>query len=205
MKYIFAVALLCGVFMFSHGQQSEPFSDKRNEINLGSFNAFELSESPNLGIGYKRTVKKGAWRFGTGFRYSNNSRDLETSPDIFTSWAISPRAGYEFHQNYNRLQLHYGVELASSFSSAQSERNDVGDPNYDFYQSKGVGIILRPVLGLKVFLAKSVSITTETYLYVSYSKSTTTNTYGTTTNTYSNNGTSVGLGPLGIFSVNIHF
>ena len=120
MKHAFTVMLLCGAFIMAHGQQTEPYSDKRNEVNLGFFNAFNLSESPNLGIGYKRAVEKGAWRFGTGFRFWDNLNEYESSTRNTSSWAVSPRAGYEFHQNFNRLQLHYGVDLSTSFSSVKS-------------------------------------------------------------------------------------
>ena len=205
MKHTFAMVLLCGAFISSHGQQTEIFSQKRNEVNIGSFNAFELNANPNLGIGYKRTVKNGAWRIGTGLSYYTNSYEYQTSTNKYKGYSISPRIGYEFHQNYNRLQLLYGVDLSTSFSDSQEERIYENDENYNFEQTSGYSVGIRPLLGLKVYLSKMVSITAETYLYINYTESTTVDTYGNNSNTYTTSGMRVGLAPLGVFSVNLHF
>ena len=64
---------------------------------------------------------------------------------------------------------------------------------------------LRPILGLTVFLSKSISLSTETYLNLLFYKTTyeRDNSDGLTTET--SKGIDTGLGPLGIVSVNFHF
>lgn len=62
-----------------HSQDSESYTDKKNEINIGFFNAFELNNFSDLGIGYKRMARNGAWRIGTGLYFSDYEYDGEVS------------------------------------------------------------------------------------------------------------------------------
>jgi hypothetical protein len=94
--------------------------------------------------------------------------------------------------------------VTSFFKAVYEESYPVIDPyESDTHTSKINEFGLRPILGLSVFPGKSVSLSTETYLDVLYSKSVFTQENPDATAT--TKGIHAGLGPLGIVSVNIHF
>ena len=95
------------------GQDLPDYSKNRNELNLGYFNAFELNGLGDLGIGYKRLTDKGEFRTGVGMNFSKSKREYQSYQDNSTWNDISPRIGYEFHQWYNRIRLHYGVDAVT--------------------------------------------------------------------------------------------
>lgn len=186
-------------------QDLPDFSLKRNEVNLGYFNAFDLYSVGELGIGYKRLGEKGAFRTGMGMNFWKYDREFDFYDEHNSSYELSPRIGYEFHQWFKRIRLHYGGDFVTSF--AKSSWEDIADdPNYDsktIYKSNSLGI--RPILGLTVYLSKTVSIATETYMDVSFSRTVEERTDNFGTDSYERKGMKVGLGPLGIISVNLHF
>lgn len=191
----------------AHSQGPESFTDKKNEINIGFFNAFELNNFSDLGIGYKRMSKTGAWRFGTGLSFSASDSDNDNG-GIQTSdyFLVAPRIGYEWHQNFNRLQLQYGTDLATHFYRSSLEDTNEAIDYYRFEQKTVNKYSIRPFLGLKVFITKSISLSTETYLDIGFSTLTFESNNNTPTNTIrKEKTTSVMLGPLGVFSINFHF
>ena len=110
-----------------------------------------------------------------------------------------------FTSGYNRIRLHYGGDAITSFSKSSRE-DKYEDPTNDRttnYETFAVGI--RPVLGITVYLSKSISIGTETYMDISFSKTNEERIYNDNTTTTGSKGMNVGLGPLGIVSVNFHF
>ena len=65
---------------------------------------------------------------------------------------------------------------------------------------------IRPFLGLRVFITRTISISTETYLDIGYLKGRAEENYNTNNTTTTNEqGASVISGPLGVFSINFHF
>jgi hypothetical protein len=203
-KTILLVALIA-ITVASNCQDLPAYSENRNEINLGYFNAFELNAIGDLGIGYKRANDKGAFRIGMGMDLGMYESDYETHQANSTGYGVSPRIGYEFHQWYNRIRLHYGADVVGTFrkSSYEDTYDDPANDRYSNTKSYSAGI--RPVLGLTVYLSKSISIATETYMDISFSKSTTERDYNGNTTTEVSRGINAGLGPLGIVSVNFHF
>ena len=205
MKNILVFIALCGIAIPSQSQDVPEFSDKRNEINLGYFNAFELNGINESGVGYKRIISNGAFRTGAGFNFSQYDHENETEQWKYSGLEFSPRIGYEFHQSFNRLRLHYGTDVVSSFINSTSEYIAEDPISNRTDKSKGFQIGLRPILGLTVFINKSISFATETYLDLRFYKSTEERTRSSGTTTSTDKGMSMGLGPLGIVSVNFHF
>ena len=191
----------------AHSQGSESYTDKKNEVNIGFFNAFELNNLSDLGIGYKRMTKNGAWRFGTGIGFSTSNSDNDNGTTQTSHYYnITPRIGYEWHQNFNRLQLQYGTDLVTDFYKSTSEDTNESIDYYRFQQSILNKYGIRPFLGLKVFITRSISISTETYLDLGYTTETFEENNNSPTSTIRNEkGASVVLGPLGVFSINFHF
>ncbi len=188
-----------------YSQNTEKFSTKRNELNLGYFNAFELNGRGDLGIGYKRIGEKGAFRTAVGMNFGKYEREYDSYQNNSKSYEFSPRIGYEFHQWYNRIRLNYGGDIFTTISKSTHEDvyEDVSNNRTSYYDTYALGI--RPTLGITVYLSKSISISTETYMNISFNKTTEERTYNDNTNTYDTKGMNVGLGPLGILSINLHF
>jgi hypothetical protein len=188
-----------------YSQNTEYYSAKKNELNLGYFNAFELNGRGDLGIGYKRIGDKGAFRTALGMNFGNYETEHNTYQIKSQGYEITPRIGYEFHQWYNRIRLNYGGDIFTAISKSTSE--DVYDDRLSernsLYESFSFGI--RPIIGLTVYLSKSISISTETYMNISFLRETEERTYNGNTTTDKTKGMEVGLGPLGILSVNFHF
>jgi hypothetical protein len=207
MKQLLIIITVFGFILPVHSQGAESFTDKKNELNIGFFNAFELNNFSDLGIGYKRMAKNGAWRFGTGLGLStSNSENDNGAIQTNDYYNISPRVGYEWHQNFKRLQLQYGTDLVTDFFKSTLEDTNESIDYYRFQERIATKYSIRPFLGLKVFVTKSISLSTETYLDIGYSKETFEENYNTPTNTTrTEKGASVVLGPLGVFSINFHF
>ncbi len=187
-------------------QDPNNFTEKRNELNIGFFNVFDLYAAHDFGVGYKISGERGAFRLGTSFDLSRSERDGADYQLLDKSFSISPRIGYEFHQDFNRLRLYYGADVVTSFYKAVYEQSfPVIDPyETDTQTIKSNEYGLRPVLGLSVFLSKSVSLSTETHLNVLFSKSILEDD-DSNPSTTTTRGMNVGLSPLGIVSINFHF
>lgn len=205
MKHLFFLIALLAIVTPGRSQDLPDYSQNRNELNLGYFNAFELNAIGELGIGYKRLNDKGAFRTGIGMDFGKYKTEYQSYQYNSTGYGLSPRIGYEFHQWYNRIRLHYGGDVVSSFSKSSTETNYEDPANDTFNSYKTIGAGIRPVLGMTVYLSKSISIATETYMDISFSKTTQERTSNGNTTTDESQGMNVGLGPLGIVSINFHF
>lgn len=205
MKQLLIIIAAFAFMIPVHSQGSELYTDKKNELNIGFFNAFELNNFSDLGIGYKRMAKNGAWRIGTGLYFSNSEYEGDVSITTYGDYDISPRIGYEWHQNFNRLQLQYGTDVVTSFHKSTLEEVHEDETYYRFQQTIDNKVSIRPFLGLKVFITKSISISTETYLDIGYTKGTFESNTLTSNSMRTEKGASVVLGPLGVFSLNFHF
>ncbi len=207
MKQLLIIIAAFAFILPVHSQGAESFTDKKNELNFGFFNAFELNNFSDLGIGYKRMAKNGAWRFGTGFGFSTSNSDNDNGAiQTHYYYSISPRIGYEWHQNFKRLQLQYGTDLVTDFFKSTLEDTNESIDYYRFQERIATNYSIRPFLGLKVFVTKSISISTETYLDIGYAKETFEENLNSPTNTTrTEKGAYAVLGPLGVFSINFHF
>lgn len=205
MKNIFVLVALFAIVVPCVSQDLPDYSKKRNELNLGYFNAFQLNAMGELGVGYKLLGDKGALRTGLGMDFGKNESEHQSYKSYSSAYELSPRIGYEFHQWYNRIRLHYGGDAITSFSqsSYEDKYEDPVNDRVSTYETFAVGI--RPVLGITVYLSESISIATETYMDISFRKTNEERIYSGNTTTEGSKGMNVGLGPLGIVSVNFHF
>jgi len=205
MKYFI---LSITVFLFSLpciSQDKVDYTARKNELNFGYFNAFELNGTNDFGLGYKRLMRNGSIRTSVGFNFSQHDSETETEQWKTSGFGVSPRLGYEFHQSFNRIRLHYGSDVVSSFIKSTSELI-ADNPNLNRTdKSKGYILGVRPIIGLTVFLNRSFSISTETYLDIHYYKDTEERIRSSGTTTSIDKGMNMGLGPLGIVSINFHF
>ncbi len=205
MKTTGLVLLSLMISLSAHCQDTKDYSVKRNEINLGYFNAFNLSSIGELGVGYKRISEKGAFRIGLGTDIWSSKTEYEDYETKISGYKLSPRMGYEFHQWYNRIRLNYGIDVVGSFGSSNYE-NLYNDPAENYTRnSKSLSAGIRPLLGLTVYLNPSISISTETYMDIAFNRSSTEWSHGGSPSMEESRGMNVGLGPLGIIAVNFHF
>jgi hypothetical protein len=174
---------------------------------MGFFNVLDMNAIQEMGVGYKHVMKHGALRLASGFGLNTQVRESDDIHYDYSTHSISPRIGYEFHQSFNRLRLYYGVDVVTSFYKSKNKQIYLFvDPNEVYINTRKINQAgLRPILGLTVFLSKSISLSTETYLNVMYYKTITEQDTQGDVLTETSKGMDVGLGPLGIVSVNFHF
>jgi len=179
---------------------------KKKQINIGYFNAFKLSSINDFGIGYKHTFKNSALRFGSTFYYNSQEQGYDNNnySYISKSLRVRPRIGYEFHQNYNKLQLLYGFDLTGIIEDYNRTRENGQDDDY-LHESNTYGAGISPIIGLKYQINKTISITTETSFDVMFTQSETYNKSNDHESTNITNESFAKLNPLGVFSINIHF
>lgn len=205
MKYAIVLIAALALALPCHGQDLPDYTSKKNELNIGYFNLFNLPGSQELGIGYKHMGNKGAFRAAMGFNlYLSNSSDEEMQ-SIQNGFDITPRLGYEFHQWFGRARVHYGADVVTSFYINNSEiTND--DPDYiraDNYNSSSFGI--RPLLGVTVYIHPSISLATEVFMDIRYEKTVREDFRTESESVQVDKGLLTELGPLGIVSINFHF
>jgi hypothetical protein len=210
----FFLCFVCSISAFA--QKEFPVEETKNEINIGTFNAFYLSSYNDLGIGFKRHNKSGAFRIGLNFSI-NNSNSLDSKSNLNsgilfynnTDLLFSPRIGYEFHEDYNKMQLFYGLDLKTVYRKYFREMiyQASGNDELSGYKEKSFG--LNPFIGVKYRFNKRFSLSTETNIYILYSK--TLNYSKSAVNNSEENFRQIGsrfqtrLNPLGVFTFNFHF
>ncbi|MEZ5072984.1 MAG: hypothetical protein R2751_19075 [Bacteroidales bacterium] len=205
MKQLLPMFIVLLFALPASGQDQESIFAEKNEINLGFFNAFELNGNGDLGIGYKRMGDRGAFRTALGLDYSSRVIDRTNYREDQLTHTFTPRIGYEFHRDFNRLRLFYGGDVQTRFYLNSTDYTyDDPDSNRNS-RSESFSVGLRPFLGLTVFVTKTVSISTETFMNIGYYQSTNEETYISSSTTYESKGMDIGLGPLGLVSVNLHF
>ncbi len=202
MKKILFVVLGIFIFQLINAQDTISYTTKKHEINIGYFNMFNLNAYYNtVGIGFKCSGKKVALRIGTGFNYYNSNYKSTSNTNNRKDLLITPMIGIEFKQSYKRINVFYGSdvrgiiqqEISNSSSSSNSEQSEYG-------------MGLSPFIGIKYFINKRISISTETSFNILYSKQIYKFTSPNSPFYESNSKTlSANLSPLGIFSINFHF
>ena len=188
-------------------QDSTRFNNQKNEINIGFFNVFQLSSIPSFGVGYKRRIGNGAFRVRANFSTQNSEDETDSVRASSTSSVyIQPQIGYEFQKDFGRLLLYYGVDLSTSYRQSENmHENLLGLPNKVTNKSESFNFGVNPFIGLKVFINSTISVSTETFFFVTYSIYESVYTSSQETRTTSGNAFRTGLSPLGVFSINFHF
>jgi opacity protein-like surface antigen len=198
---VFTLAVLC---IPSFTQTESAPATKLNEINFGYINVFNLSNSNlNIGLGYKRSGEMGATRLGTSF-FFNAYNSGRTAGDEYSDggFGITPRVGYEFHHDINRLRLYYGADLVSSVYMQKRENTSADGERFDYRKTEQYSLGLRPLVGLTFFLNPSISLSTEAGILFGWKMDRTSDADGLVLkDTYLNSS----AGSLGTISVNIHF
>lgn len=205
MKYTLLCCAVIAMGISGYSQDQLDYSEKANEINIGYFNALDLTGMDEMGIGYKRLTNKGAIRISSGFNFWKDKSENDGSHWNSGGYEFSPKLGYEFHQWFNRFRVHYGADLKTQFIRFSSEdiTEDPVDSRSNTSRTFFYGV--RPFLGLTLFINSSISFATETYLDLSLYNSHDERTYGNETTIEKQSGMNMGLGPIGILSVNFHF
>ncbi|PLW99705.1 MAG: hypothetical protein C0594_16745 [Marinilabiliales bacterium] len=205
MKKLIVLFVLSSMLSPAYCQDETAFSEKKNEINIGYFNAFDLANNNELGIGYKRTMKNGAIRFGTEFNINNSSNDHDGYKTVNNRLKLAPYLGYEFHKNYNRFQVFYGANVFASYDYTQAKYIDANTDNKEITEYLNLAYGVRPGLGLKFYINSSISITTETFINIQYTESNNKTEDADYISNRKTTGFSTNLNPLGLLSINIHF
>ncbi|MGL4631333.1 MAG: hypothetical protein ACRCVT_09020 [Leadbetterella sp.] len=125
---------------------------------------------------------------------------------FITNFSISPRVGYEFHDDFKKFQLIYGMDIRHAYSLYKQERSSVfaGEDSQVIDERKSLG--LSPFIGLRYRINKRISITTETSFEFLYNRSLNKTRYSDDQDIQTTlKGFSTRMNPLGIFSFNIHF
>ena len=191
-----------------NAQTNQEEKTKKNQINIGYFNAFSLTSINDFGIGYKRTIKNGELRFAYS-GYYNNQETIDadnTYVSTTNTFRLKSRLGYQFHQDYNKLQLFYGIDFTGQLENAKTVRFNTSSSQNDYSSDQitfGNGI--SPFIGIKYQINKTISISTETSFDVSFSKSERKYSSGTFSDLTKTKQIGAKLSPLGIFSINVHF
>ncbi len=208
------ITVLMSLFMsFNLFAQSEPNSElpSKNQINIGYFNVLNFAAGNDLGLGYKRTFKNSALRIASSISHSKSDDKRDDSSDDISVYKsnsvnIKPRIGYEFHKNFNRIQIFYGFDITGKIHKQNYSREESYNQDYNYSEvSKTYGAGLSPFFGLKIQISKMFSISTETNFDITYEETNTKYVYNDNERSKKTNSTGVKLNPLGIISLNIHF
>jgi len=219
MKKLLFVIVSLSFITSAKSQDSLAYTSKKHELNIGYFNAFNLTSGNDFGVGYKYTFRNGALRIGTTFSFSNDKTTDDgqsMSENETKNLSIKPRIGYEFHQNYKRIMVYYGADFITYIEDYHSNYTYNNSNNDTYYSRKYTtttsGFGISPLLGLKYFINKKISISTETSFNFAYKKSENKYDYfddGSSTPSSSDSSErksySANLSPLGIISINFHF
>ena len=193
-----------------------------NLIGYSSFSDLETNKTM-IGISYKRHLKKSALRSKLSFNKSkqetSDDNPYDTNEYTRNSSFVKFNFGWEWHVNFSRTQLFYGVDGMVSIDNAkyESTRTDINNSNNYESTDKVIGYGIEPLFGARIFITPNISFSSEIKFLVNYySGSTEYTTSGTYYDYYEDynfnhseknniSGNNFELGPLGQISINIHF
>lgn len=205
MKYAIVLIAALALALPCHGQDLPDYTSKKNELNIGYFNLFNLMGTNTLGVGYKRSGNIGAFRVGTGFGLALFSEEGNNYDGSNNGFSIYPRIGYEFHKWIKRFRVQYGADIAAGYSKYSRESNFPEGDSYWNQTATTKTFAIRPLLGVGFFIHPSISVSTEVYLDVSWSAQEIERFDNGDVQSNTNSGMNTSLSPLGIVSVNFHF
>ena len=206
-KILLGFILLSVTAFTVNAQDSVRFNIHKNELNIGYFNVFQLDAVPSFGIGYKLRTENGAFRLRANFSTRNSKAEIDSGSErTRTSYSIQPQIGYEWQEDFGRLLLYYGADLSAGYYKSTYRVENLIDP-VDLYtnNSESIRLSINPIIGLKVFINSSISVSTETFFYVSYTMNKSKTINGTEVTNSKDTALNTGLSPLGVFSINFHF
>jgi hypothetical protein len=172
------------------------------------YNYSDYIARPELSLGVKFHSSSGAYRLSTNLRYNNiTNKDISNPSDktTYKSVGIKLNMGYEWHSSFNRINIYYGFDISTSYSSDRGEdiRNSQTSESKLTESTYGVS----PLIGTNVFIFPRLSVGTEVKFIAEYVSGNFENKYDNATSDsgFKSTGFRTRFGPLGFISVNIHF
>lgn len=211
------------------------FNTKKTEMNIAVANIFVKSNMwypyyyydgdyfpyayddyfrrPELVVGVKFHGDKGAFRLGTNLKYSNITNEDKTGSKekyTFKNFGTTMNLGYEWHTTFNRVNIFYGFDVSTSYTSNywEHEYSNSSGIHKNEITVKELAIGVNPLVGVNVFITPNLSVGTEvkfTAEHVSGKTESITTSNDSDTDKSESSGFRTRFGPIGFLSVNIHF
>lgn len=215
--------------------EKNEINKKKTEINIAVANIFaknniwypyyidgdyfpyaygDYFRQPELVVGLKFHGVEGAFRLGTSFKYSNFTNENDGGPtDKSTSknFGTTFYLGYEWHSIFNRVNIFYGFDVSTSYSSyyIKYEHSSSYPPGTrtDEYSVRETTLGVNPLVGVNIYITPHLSIGTEVKFTAEYvsGKSKSESSGSSSTDKSKSSGFRTRIGPLGFLSINIHF
>lgn len=218
-------------------QETEEFNTKKTEVNIAVANIFaknnylpsyyyfdgdyymyaytDYYRQPELVVGLKFHGNKGAFRLGTNLKYSNVTYEEQNgSADKYTyrNFGTTLSLGYEWHSTFNRVNIFYGFDVATSYSGYFMEQEYSSSYPYEQRveetKTNEFTIGVNPLVGVNFFITPNLSVGTEMKFiaeYVSGKSKNSSNSSNSVDQESNSSGFRTRFGPLGFLSINLHF
>lgn len=213
--------------------KTNEFNTKKTELNIAVANIFAKNNiwyyidgesfpyaygnyfpQPELVVGLKFHGIKGAFRLGTSLKYSNIINENDggaTNKSTYKNFGTTLYLGYEWHSTFNRVNIFYGFDVSSSYTSFYNKYEHLSSSppgtQTDETRIHEMTLGVNPLVGVNVYITPHLSVGTEVKFTAEYvsgkSKSESTN-YSSIDKSKSS-GFRTRFGPLGFLSINIHF
>ncbi len=232
----FLLGSIFSIPIVAQDEGSNEFGSTKTEVNIAVANIFaknniwypyyyidgeyfpyiygDYFRQPELVVGLKFHGDKGAFRLGTSLKYSNITTENEDGPtEKYTNknFGTTIYLGYEWHSTFNRVNIFYGFDVSTSYTSYYSKY--VYSSSYppgtqtDETRIREITLGINPLVGVNVYITPHISVGTEvkfTAEYVSGNSESESSNYSST-NKSKSSGFRTRIGPLGFLSINIHF
>lgn len=237
MKKTILLSLIALMFMNVTAQETNYFQ-KKNEFNVQIDDIFakndlfidlylydmgsdyyvpQFSYGPTLGLGYKHHFEKGAIRIKVNIatraqKYQAQDENDDYQDDSkYASHKERFSAGYEWHSNFGRTQIFYGIDATlsleaigtESYRYANYEGSDYTVENTQASFSYGA----KPFLGFKYFISPMFSVSSEYHILLEgfATENVQKNSMNTTEQKSRQTGFETKIGPLGQVTFSFHF
>jgi len=237
MKRIILSIVTLFIITTSFAQNDVKYFEKKNELNIQVNDIFQRNDiysvfdyysdldhtymyisdygnSPSVGIGYKRHFDKGAIRVSGSMYLSSrtykNDEDDKNDDESFAFYYERVAAGYEYHQNWGKTQVFFGIDGTIGFQTTiEKEKYNIYEKDYgdikSTYSTFSFGI--RPFIGFKYMITPKFSVSTEYHLLAerNVSKTKTEMDGEESDNVYKTTGFSSKFGPKGQITFSYYF
>ncbi len=144
---------------------------------------YPMSTQPAIGIGYKHHFSTGAVRVKGSLsimtRNFENSADDEDDDVFLGMYHERFSAGYEFHQNWGRTQIFFGLDGVMGFQTSVNKQkirytNEYGQLAESLdsrYITATISYGVQPFLGFRYMISPKFSLSTEYHLLMEASVS----------------------------------
>lgn len=234
---LLSLMVLLFINMNLWAQEETNYFQKKNEVNIQVDDIFAknqfmpinyydeldylqlstINTGPSIAIGYKRHFEKGAFRGRVGFgTFGRVYQDqVENSSDYkdelrFASHQENFSIGYEWHSNFGRTQIFFGIDGYFSMNIAKTTQYDIQGDNTNYYletKQQTTSFGAKPFIGFKFFISPKFSVSSEYHVLVQNYATKTTHFYSETSeeNSNRNAGVQAKFGPMGQLTFSFHF